>query len=146
MREQYQVSENFVTFYSPGTFVHEETTKVIESWDIAKAKRMAQEIVERYRARPFGFRFTTRARKEDELDSRVVDTSPMYYLGGTIMTLAEVKERSDPKDRILICNMENNGWDKIIVNNNSWRMVRPLLEGDVVLQFEGFSTKDVEDA
>lgn len=144
MADEYALSENFVTFYSPGTFVAEETTKPIESWDVAEAKQMAREISERYYARPYGFQFTTRARKADELDSRVVDTSPMYYLGGTVMTIADVKARQDPKDRILISNMEGNGWDRVVVNDNSWRWTQPLNEGDVVLEFEGF-VKDTTD-
>ena len=39
---------HFVTFSSPGTFVHEETTKPIGSWDTEKAIEMAREITERH--------------------------------------------------------------------------------------------------
>jgi len=40
------------------------------------------------------------------------------------------------KNRILISNMENNGYDKIIVNTNSWKWTQPLRESDIVLQYE----------
>ena len=83
------MQKHFVTFYSPGTFVDESTTKPIDSWDVERAKEMARSIIERYEASPFGFRFTTRERADDELDSRVAKTSPMYYLGGTVETFSK---------------------------------------------------------
>ncbi len=125
---------HFVSFLSPGTFVHEETTKPIESWDVEKAKEMARGITERHDATPFGFRFSTRERKDDELDSKVVKRSGCYYLGGRVMTLADVK-REMPNEHILIGNMECNGYDRIIVNTNSWKIVQPLNADDVVLEF-----------
>ena len=126
---------HFVTFYSPGTFVHEETTKSIESWDVKVASTMAREISERYGAKPFGFRFTTRSRSEGDLDSKVKNTSPMHYLGGKIETLAEVKARATPDDRILVSNMEGNGYERIITNINSWKVTMPLRVDDVVLDW-----------
>lgn len=125
--------KRFVTFYSPGTFVSEETTKHIDKWDIDKAVEMSQEITERHAAKPYGFRFTTRERADDELDSKVREKSNMYYLGGDVFTLEEIKAKNDPSDRILISNMECNHWDKIVVNTNSWRFTAPLMDGDVVL-------------
>lgn len=129
------MEKHFVTFFSPGTFFSEQREKPIESWDVEKAKKLADGISERYGATPYGFQFSTRARKDDELDSRVTKRSPMYYLGGKIETLAEVEARNDPKESILLSNMRGNGYDKIIVNTNSWKFTGPLNKGDVVLDY-----------
>lgn len=125
---------HFVTFYSPGTFVSEQTEKPINSWDVEKATAMAHEINERYGATPYGFRFTTRTRGEADLYSRESAHSPFYHLGGKIMTLEDVR-REMPDSGILISNMECNGIEKVVVNDNSWRSVHPLEKGDVVLDF-----------
>ena len=129
------MQKHFVTFYSPGTFVYEQTTKPIEEWNAEQAVEMAKSITERHAAKPFGFRFSTRARKDDELDSKTVKESPMYYLGGDVLTLEDVKKRNDPKDAILISNMECNGWNRIIENRNSWKITQPLRADDVILDF-----------
>lgn len=129
------MKQAFVTFYSPGTFVHEETTQPITEWDIEQAKQMALSVVERYNATPFGFRFSLYEREDNELNSRETKRSPMYFLGGQVMTLDEIKARSDPSDEILIANMEANGWDKVIFNFNSWKSVHPLMPDDVVLDY-----------
>ncbi len=127
------MKKHFVTFYSPGSFVSEETTKDIDSWNVSQAENMAETIKERHGSKPYGFRFTTRSRKDNELDSKVTSTSPMYYLGGDVLTLEDVKAKNDPNDRILISNMEINGYDRIIVNNNSWKFTAPLNKGDIIL-------------
>ena len=131
-----KIEKHFVTFYSPGTFVAEMTDKPIDSWDIEKAKEMAHDVTERYGATPYGFQFTTRSRGDDDLDSRVSAKSPFYHLGGRVETLGEVKSRNDPKERILVANMEGNGWDKIVINDNSWRSTRPLGKDDVMLDWK----------
>lgn len=128
--------KHFVTFYSPGTFVAEETTKPIDSWDVEAATKMARGISERYNAKPFGFRFSTRERGPEDLDSKTTKSSGMYYLGGKVETLAQVKARATDKDRILIGNMEGNKWDRIITNTNSWRYTAPLMKDDVVLEWD----------
>ena len=56
------MKRHFVTFYSPGTMVAEQSTQEIESWDPDTAKAMMADICERYDAHPYGFRFTTRER------------------------------------------------------------------------------------
>ena len=129
------MKKHFVTFYSPGTFVAETSEKPIDSWDVEKAKEMVRGIKERYNATPYGFRFSTRERKDNELDSKVVETSAMYYLGGKVETLDEVKKRATNKDSILISNMECNGYDRIITNGNSWKWTQPLEKDDVVLEW-----------
>jgi hypothetical protein len=130
------MEKHFVIFFSPGTFVAETTEKPIESWDVDKATEMARSIKERYDATPYGFCFTTRARKDDELDSKEVKRSGMYYLGGKVLTLAEVKDQM-PEERTLIGNMECNKWDRILINTNSWKWTQPLTDKDTVLSFNG---------
>jgi hypothetical protein len=125
----------FVTFYSPGTIVAETTTKPIPAWDIQTAKAMARTIKERHGAAPYGFQFITRRRTEQELDSRAMETSPMYFLGGTIETLDQVKARATAADRTLVANMEGNHYDRIITNTNSYRWTQPLRETDIVLDW-----------
>src|SRR5688572_12971577 len=128
MKEQTAMRQDFVTFLSPGTFVHEETTKPIDSWDVGKATAMARDIKERHSATPFAFQFSTRERGPEDLDSKVTKTSGRYYLGGKIETLAEIEARNDPDEQILISNMRGNDWHRVIVNTNSWKIVQPFTE------------------
>lgn len=128
------MKQHFVTFYSPGTFVSEETTKPISEWDIETAIEMSKDIVERYDATPYAFRFITRERSENDLDSHVSEQSSLYYLGGDVFTLEQIEARNNPDDRILIENMKANHWSKVVENRNSWLTVQPLLEGEVVLK------------
>lgn len=130
------MEKHFVTFYSPGTFVSESTQKPIDSWDVQVAKKMAAEINERNGATPYGFRFTTRGRSNDELDSQVIQSSPMYYLGGVVETLTQVEARNDPSESILRSNMRCNGYNRIITNRNSWKFTAPLQDDDVVLDWD----------
>lgn len=129
------MERHFVTFFSPGTFVAETDEKPIESWDVEKAVEMARSIKQRYHATPYGFQFSTRAREDDELDSRVVRKSCMYFLGGKVETAEEILARDDPKESILRSNVRSNGYKRIIINDNSWRWTQPLEEDDVVLDF-----------
>lgn len=131
-----EMQKHFVTFYSPGTFVAEQTTRPIEDWDVDVALEMAHDILGRRRATPYGFRFTTRGRNDDELDSKVIKTSQFYFLGGEIKTIDDIKEENNPDSQILLRNMEVNKWDRIVVNNNSWKWTQPLNEEDVVLDFK----------
>jgi len=130
------MQKHFVEFSSPGTFVAETTTEEIDSWDTDMAIEKARKVKQRHGATPYGFKFLTRTRTESALDSKVTDRSCMYYLGGKTKTLDEVKNENDPKNKILISNMEMNGYDKIIVNDNSWRWTQPLEKDDVVLDFK----------
>lgn len=131
-----KVQKHFVTFYSPGTFVAETTGQPIDSWDVNKAMEMAHDVTERHGATPYGFQFSTRSRGDDDLDSKQTAQSPFYHLGGRVETLAQVEDRNDPKEDILRSNMRCNGWNMIVVNDNSWRSTRPLGETDVMLDWE----------
>jgi len=117
--------KHFVTFLSPGTFVNEESELPIDSWDVEKAQQMAHGITERHGATPFAFYFTTRSR-----------SGINYFLGGEVLTLAQVKAQNDPKNSILISNMQNNGYKKVLVNRNSWKITVPFDSKDVILDWK----------
>ena len=129
------MKQNFVTFYSPGTFVPEQTTLPIDTWDTDAAMTMARNIKERHGATPYAFQFSTRKRSDADLDSKESERSCTYYLGGTVLTLKDIKARNDPKDEILISNMRGNGIKRVLQNDNSWRTVCALYDRDVVLEF-----------
>jgi hypothetical protein len=129
-----KMKKHFVTFYSPGTFMAENSVKEIEAWDVKVAQRMADEITERYNAIPYGFRFHTMTRQAGEWEPKCTATSPMYYMPHCkVETLAEIEARNDPKEEILRSNMRGNGWDKIVVTTKGWRWTQPLLANEVVL-------------
>ncbi|KKL56136.1 hypothetical protein LCGC14_2248430 [marine sediment metagenome] len=127
------MKKHFVTFYSPGTFVAEQSTKDIDSWDVDAAQKMAENVKERHGAIPYAFQFSTRTRGADDLDSHVSERSPMYFVNCRIETLAEVEERNDPKERILRSNMRNNGYDRIAITTKGWKWTQPVGADDMVL-------------
>jgi len=73
------------------------------------------------------------------LDSKVVKTSGTYFLGGRVLTLNEVKKEM-PGEEILISNMECNGYDRIIINTNSWKSCHPFGKNDFLLDWKPRST------
>lgn len=127
------LEKHFVTFYSPGTFFDEETTKEISSWDINIARELAKNVTERYNARPFGFQFSTRIRGDEDFDSYETNRSPMYYLNATILTKDELIAKNDPKNEILLTNMEHNKWDRVITGIAGFRWAKPLHDNDIIL-------------
>jgi hypothetical protein len=130
------ITKHFVTFLSPGSFVAENTTKAIDSWDVPAAQAMAETINERHNAVPYAFFFTTRTRGPDDLDSEVTAASPTYYIHCKIETLEEIEARNDPAERILRDNMRCNGYTKVVVTTRGWRWTQYLRDGDVVLREE----------
>ena len=130
------MEKHFVKFFSAGTFVVEQTVKEIDSWDVDKAIEMSKEITERYGAKPYGFRFFTKGRTEADLDSKVVAQSGTYFINGVVETLEEIKAKGDPNNRILISNMECNGWDKVVTTYNPYKWTQPFEANDTVVTVE----------
>jgi hypothetical protein len=130
------VEKHFVTFYSPGSMFSETDTFEVPSWEVDAAVKLSKDVRQRYSARPYAFYFTTRTRSPDDFDSREIARSNLYYLGGKVETRAEVFARDDPSELILRENMKANDFDRIITNDNSWRIVRPLYPSDVVLDYD----------
>jgi hypothetical protein len=81
--------------------------------------------------------FTSRReqRADRDLDSAIVNRSPNYYLPHCkLETLAEVKRRNDPKELILISNMECNGYDQIVTTTKGLEMDTAIFgKNDVLL-------------
>lgn len=123
----------FVIFFSPGTFIAEQTTKEIMSWNINEAIKLSKEIKERHGSTPYGFQFATRERKKYDFDSKETKRSNMYFLGGIIFTLEELKKENKRSNHALILNMEMNDYKRVVTNNNSWSWTQPLGKNDVVL-------------
>ena len=126
-----KMESHFVTFYSPGTFVAENTTVPIPSWDIKLAEKMAKDITERHNAHPYCFQFTTRGRDDNELDSKVTKISCRYFIEGKVETLAEV-ERTQPGS-ILASNMRCNHIKRVISTTKGWKWTIPLKDDDYIL-------------
>lgn len=139
-------TKHFVTFYSPGTFVSEQTTREIGEWDPRAAVALAEQIVERYGAKPYGFRFETRSCAPDVDDGaggviegaqKTMKTSGLHFLGGRLDTIDDVERRNDPKESILRSNMRGNRIPIVCVNVNSWRATMPFEADSVIIGPDG---------
>lgn len=127
------MKKDFVTFYSPGTFVAEMTTRQVASWDVPKALKLMTTIEERHGAVPYGFRFTTKKRGLRDFEPKEVARSGMYYVNCRVETLDELTKRCDPTESTLLENMKRNGWDRIVTAKTGWAWSQPFREGDTAL-------------
>lgn len=145
------VRKHYVTFYSPGTFFTEQSTKPVEEWDTKLAIEIAKSVLERYNAKPYAFRFKTMLEAEPvpdgeggmlKVEPKEVEATPgLFFLGGSLFTYDEVVKRDDPKEKILRSNMEGNGMWVIIQNDNSWRFTGEFGEKDVIVDENGEVTR-----
>lgn len=122
----------FVTFYAPGTFVAEQTTKCVANWDIEKAVEMMAGIEERYHAKPYGFQFYTMKRGWGDFEPKEIDRSPFYYVNCKVQSLEDIEAEGGPAS-ILAQNMRTNGWDRVVTTMEGWSWSQPLNKGDIVL-------------
>jgi hypothetical protein len=127
------MKQDYVTFYSPGTFIAERRTLEVASWNVAKALEMLPNIEERHGARPYGFQFSTKRRGWRDLEPKEVKRSGMYYVNCRVETLAEIEDRDDPRETTLLQNMKTNGWEKMVSPRKGWAWSQPLNDGDTVL-------------
>lgn len=149
------VRKHYVTFYSPGTFFPETTTKPIEDWDTKIAVEMSKHITERYNARPHSFKFTTQLEAEPisdgeggmlKVEPKEVEKSGLFFIGGTLRNFDEVKKKNDPKESILRSNMECNRMWVIIENCNSWRFTGEFSEDACIVDENGEIVKRGNDS
>ena len=130
--------KEFVTFYCPGTLVAETIVREVKRWDKDEAVAMSRSVTARYDARPYAFRFHTRERGPEDLDSKITRKSPLYFLGGRIDTLEDIEARGDPRDEVLLSNMRSNGYRRIITTTEGWRWTQPLDDSDVVIDMREY--------
>jgi hypothetical protein len=139
----YIMKRHFVTFYSPGTFVSEVTEVEVPEWDIDFAREYARHYVkERHGATPYGFNFKTMVLEEGDWLPRTVATSGMYFLGGKILSLDDIPDIRE--NEVLRWNMRTNGWDYVIENTNSWKIVLPYEKNDTLLEFDVYIEQNKE--
>jgi len=100
-----------ITFYYCGTFFDEDSTRVV------KTRNPGNVVVPKH---AFAFEFFDIVKQNATLeDGRVIEHSerknsgPMYYPGAKIMTANDVKQEI-ADNKILLYNMECNGWEKVI--------------------------------
>lgn len=134
-----------VIFYSPGTFVSEQSSREIASWDTATACEMASGITERYGARPYAFAFVTHVTAPDVPDGqggtlkvqpRETARSGMHFIDGKVLTVEDIEARHDPKDSILLSNMRGS-FPIVVETVNGYRSTHPFEERDITVNVSG---------
>lgn len=139
-------SKHYVTYYSPGTFFSESNTKPIGSWDLKEAVTLAEDIMQRHGAKPYGFRFSTQLEAGEIEDGRggflkvepkTIETSGLYMLGGVLETIDEVYARNKENESIIRSNMRYNDSFIVCVNNNSYKSMIPFNEDCAIVDVQG---------
>lgn len=131
-------------FFSPGTFVCEQTSRDIDSWDTVAAVALGADIVERHGAKPFGFQFATYLIADPiadgeggllQVEPREVERTGTYYLGGEVLKYDDIPSTDDT--RILLGNMKGNRYPLVIENRNSYRFTTFFNAKDFVVDSTG---------
>jgi len=75
--------------------------------------------------------------RESPCPPSVPESSEWMMLFTGILGLVALKwgQRATEREKILVSNMEVNGWKRVITNDNSWRWTQPLEKSDVVLDW-----------
>lgn len=119
-----------VVYEHPGSFFAEESGRVVDHRDPQRAADSAPETA-------FAFTFHEIVTSTVVVDgeevvtrSKPLNVSGRYYLGGELLTYAQV-EALDGDHRILLSNMRGNGWDPII--RCRFGNFQPFRDGDKIV-------------
>ena len=123
------VRQTYIEFLYSGVLVSEISTYEVKTRDPSKVK-----VPEN----AFGFKFfdilsviVDADGRKVELTSERINVSPMHYYGGTLHTVEELK-REFPNARILISNIEDNGYERAIrCRTGNWQ---PFEKTDVFVE------------
>jgi hypothetical protein len=126
------------------------TTREIDEWDPAKAVKMAAEIVERYGATPYGFRFRTLLTSDPVPDGKggTLEVKPKtdresgwHFIDGVVRTYDHiVAEEEDGERSIAASNMKGNGIPLVAVTIHRFRSTMPFGENDCTVDANGVVT------
>lgn len=145
--------KHFVDFFSPGTFVSEQSRREVKALDTREAVEIANGIQERHAAKPYGFQFVTCIVSDAipdgeggklEVAPKEVERSGTHYLGGKLLMYDEMPETKDT--HILRSNMRGNNMPICIENCNSWRFTGEFKEKDCIVDADGSVTRRGKDA
>jgi hypothetical protein len=125
------ITKHFVQFFHVHLGMADSYELPIDTWHVETACDMARNLVRDGTLRPFGFRFITRERGPNDLDSKVAGKSQMYYLGGTVRTLKDVERDNRPDEAVMRDNIRTNGWYGVV--HTTVGMTRQFEHGDVLL-------------
>ena len=123
------VRTTYVEFLYPGSFMSESSTREVKTRDTSKVKVPKNAFCFSF------FDILSVVVEADgnkvKLTSERVNMSPKHYYGGRLYTVAELK-RDFPGERILISNIEGNGYKKAIrCRTGNWQ---PFEETDVFIK------------
>lgn len=138
-----QVVEHYVEYLCPGTFVSERSRVPCDSpGDVRSALARESDVVARYNAKPYAFRFISVAYEEGVSDSgEVMKTAPreacsgLFHIRGKVLRLEDIPDTKE--NEILRSNMRCNEWPAVVETRNSYRSVVVLNREDVVLDAGG---------
>lgn len=123
------IRKHFVQFLYPGTFFSEDSSKEVADRDPAKVEVPQGAFCFSFYDQIVGV--AIEGGKEIPVSSGALDRSPKYYYGGKVYTVEKLKEEF-PNERILISNVEGNGYKRAIkCRTGNWQ---PLEDSDVFIE------------
>lgn len=119
----------YVEYYFAGSFFIESSIKPTKDRNVKNLKVPDE---------AFGFQFfdiieTTKTKNGKKITSKSnpLNASPIYYYGGEIMTIAEVRKKKIPNAHTIISNMKANNWSKVIKCRTG--NIRSFDKGDIYI-------------
>ncbi len=123
-----------VTFYRPGSFFSEESTQEVTTHDPKEIAKLAPEHSFCFTIRDYVAKTTIVDGEEFEKTEAEGESTGRFYIGGSVYTVDEMRAQfgEDSDKRILISNMESNGWPAVIqCKTGNWQ---PFGEKDELLE------------
>jgi len=121
-----------VTFYTPGSFMPNESSKVVETHDPTEIAGMAPKHAFCFTIEDFVEKTTTVDGEDFKKTEQVGATSGRFYLGGDVYTVAELKAKfgDDSRHQTLISNIEGSYPKAIQCRTGNWQ---PFSDDDTYL-------------